>query len=135
MGSLGGIHGSLGGADGTLGPMGPGPQGPPILPPSYTSSVLSYPYLILSISGLARPGQASLVLLRGMVPTAGCQAGRSEKQSNNVHNILFSHKKLMYARILVFFRRIFVLCELFELIGSTCQMPVAFWRQRANISS
>jgi len=32
-GSLGGIHGSLGGTDGTLGPKGPGPQGPPILPP------------------------------------------------------------------------------------------------------
>ena len=34
LGSLGRIHGSLGGSDGTLGAMGPGPQGPPILPPS-----------------------------------------------------------------------------------------------------
>ena len=32
------------GTDGTLGPMGPGPQGPPILPPS-----------CLSIPGPARP--------------------------------------------------------------------------------
>ena len=31
LGSLGGIHGSLGGTDETLGPMGPGPQGPPIV--------------------------------------------------------------------------------------------------------
>ena len=51
MGSLGGIHGSLGGADGTLGPMGPGPQGSPILPPRIL------PPSCLSIPGPAGPGR------------------------------------------------------------------------------